>query len=210
LISLVKVTADVYHRHSRAPIANLQASDFEVSDEGQRREIAYFEKDSGPRPSPPVGRERECPQDPSRIAEAAAEALAALQPGDGAAVIAFSKTTAVPQPLSADFRGVAKGIRAAMSIHFGTDTDINQAAWSATDYLYSVGGTPRRAILILTDNMQETLVPDSLVDEQLSDAGVMSDGLLFRGAVALPHLSSRAIQAAKSSKAATPRAASGR
>ena len=76
-----------------------------------------------------------------------------------------------------------------MSIHIGTDTDINQAIWSATDYLYSAGGTARRAILILTDNMQETRVPDSLVDEQLSYSGVVLDGLLFRGAIALPHIS---------------------
>jgi hypothetical protein len=189
-ISLVKVTADVSHRRSHAPIVDLQASDFEVSDEGQRREIVYFEKDSGPLDLLLLldvsGSVREILPE---IASGAAEALAALQPGDRAAVMAFSKTTAVTFPLSEDFQGVAQGIRAAMSIHIGTDTDINQAIWSATGYLYSAGGTARRAILILTDNMQETRVPDSLVDEQLSYAGVVLDGLLFRGAIALPHLS---------------------
>ena len=189
-VSLVKVTADVYHRRSHAPIVDLQASDFEVSDEGQKREIVYFEKDSGPLDLLLLldvsGSVREILPE---IANGAADALAALQPGDRAAVMAFSKTTAVTHPLNGDFRGVAQGIRAAMSIHIGTDTDINQAIWSATDYLYSAGGTARRAILILTDNMQETRVPDSLVDEQLSYSGVVLDGLLFRGAIALPHIS---------------------
>jgi hypothetical protein len=102
--------------------------------------------------------------------------------------MAFSKITALTQPLSGDFQGVVHGIRAAMSIRIGLDTDINQAVWSATDYLESAGGVSRRAILILTDNVQETHVPDSLVDEQLSYAGVVLDGLLFRGAVGLPHI----------------------
>jgi hypothetical protein len=36
--------------------------------------------------------------------------------------------------------------------------------------------------------MQQTRVPDSLVNEQLSHAGAVLDGLLFRGAVGLPHI----------------------
>ena len=123
-----------------------------------------------------------------QVADRATAALSVLQPDDRAAVMAFTKTTALTQPLTADFGAVAQGIRAAMSLRIGLDTDINQALWSAADYLHGFGGTARRAILILTDNLQETSVPDSLVDEQLAEAGAVLDGLLLRGPIALPHV----------------------
>ncbi len=188
-VSFVKADVDVYHRRSHAPIPDLQASDFEVFDEDQPREIVYFGKDSGPLDLVLLldvsGSVREIlPQ----IASSAADAPAALQPGDRAAVMAFTKTTALTQPLSGALRDIVRGIRVAMSIRIGSDTDINQAVWAATDYLQSSGGTARRAILTLTDNMQETHIPDALIDEQLSYAGVVLDGLLFRGAVGLPRI----------------------
>ena len=188
-VSLVKVDAEVYHRNSHVPIPDLQARDFEVFDEEYLRPIVYFEKDSGPLDLVLLldvsGSVQEILPE---IANCAGAALSALQPGDRAAVMAFSKITALTQPLSGDLQGLVRGIRAAMSVRIGLDTDINQAVWSATDYLHTLGGTSRRAILILTDNIQETHVPDSLVDEQLSYAGVVLDGLLFRGAVGLPHI----------------------
>ncbi len=188
-VSLVKADVDVYHRRTHAPILDLQASDFEVLDENEPREIIYFGKDSGPLDLVLLldvsGSVREILPE---IAVGAAHALAALQTGDRAAVMAFTKTTALTQPLSGDFGGVVQGIRSAMSIHIGSDTDINQAVWAAADYLESAGGTSRRAILILTDNMQESSIPDSLVDEQLSYSGAVLDGMLFEGAVRLPHI----------------------
>jgi hypothetical protein len=75
-----------------------------------------------------------------------------------------------------------------MSARIGLDTDINQALWSAATYMHDSGGTARRAILVLTDNMQETHVPDSLVNEQLADAAAVLNGFLLRGPVALPHV----------------------
>jgi hypothetical protein len=188
-VSFVKADVEVYHRRSHVPILDLQASDFEVFDEDEPREIVYFGKDSGPLDLLLLldvsGSVREILPE---IANGAADALAALQSGDRAAVMAFTKTTALTQPLSGAFQGIAQGIRTAISIRIGSDTDINQAVWAATDYLQRADGTSRRAILILTDNMQETQVPDSLVDEQLSYAGIVLDGMLFRGAVALPHI----------------------
>lgn len=70
-----------------------------------------------------------------QVADRATAALSVLQPDDRAAVMAFTKTTALTQPLTADFGAVAQGIRAAMSLRIGLDTDINQALWSAADYL---------------------------------------------------------------------------
>jgi von Willebrand factor type A domain len=188
-VSLVKADVEVCHRHSGAPILDLKASDFTVFDEDEPREIAYFGTGSGPLDLlfllDVSGSVREILPD---IADCAADGLLALQPGDRAAVIAFSKTTALTEPLSGDLAAVADGIRAAMSVRIGLDTDINQAVWSAADYFQKAGGTARRAILVLTDNIQETYIPDSLIDEQLSYTGAVLDGLLFRGAVRLPHL----------------------
>jgi len=122
------------------------------------------------------------------------EHLAALCPAvvlddkDRAAVMAFSRTTALTQPLTGTAEAVAEGIRTATKIAIGLDTDINQAVWSAANYLHAAGDSRKRAILILTDNLQETHVPDALVDEQLSECGAVLDGFLLHGAIALPRI----------------------
>lgn len=188
-VTLVKADAYVYDRATRAPILGLQAPDFAVYDQEQQREIAYFAGESGPVDLVLLldvsGSVREILP---KLAQSATEALSFLQTGDRAAVMAFSKSTVLTAPLSAQADDVARGIRDAASLRIGLDTDINQALWSAAAYLHETGGGARRAILILTDNMQETRVPDSLVDEQLGAAGAVLDGLLLRGPVALPHL----------------------
>jgi len=188
-VSLVKTHANVYDHQSRVPILDLQASDFIICDEDQPREIAYFADESGP--VDPLllldvsGSVREVlPQ----LANSAADAPSVLPPGDRAAVMAFSKKTLLIQEMTTRFGAVARGIQAATSVRIGLDTDINQAVWSAADYLHRTGGAARRAILILTDNMHEAGIPDSLVDEQLSEAGAVPDGLLFRGPIAVPHI----------------------
>jgi hypothetical protein len=188
-VSLVKADVSVYDRQSLAPILDLQAADFTVLDEDQAREIAYFGNESGPVDLlfllDVSGSVREALP---AVAKSAADALAALDKGDRSGAMAFSKRTVLTQPLSGDFSAAARGILDAARVQIGLDTDINQAVWSAADYFHGVGGAARRAILILTDNMQETRVPDSLVDEQLSEAGAVLDAFLLRGPVTLPHI----------------------
>src|SRR4051794_12021155 len=188
-ISLVKADAYVYDRQTHEPILDLQASDFKILDEDESREIAYFGSDAGPLDLLLLldvsGSVRETlPQ----LADAATAALSTLQEGDRSGVMAFTKTAVLTQPLTGNPAEVARGIRDAARLRIGLDTDINQALWAAADYLHGAGGTSRRAILILTDNMQATQIPDSLVDEQLSEAGAVLDGLLLRGPVRLPHV----------------------
>ena len=187
--SLVKADVDAYDRRTDAPIPDLQASDFVVRDENEPREIAYFGNESGPLDLlfllDVSGSVREMLP---HIATSARDALSVLSQGDRAAVMAFSRTTVITQSFSGDFAAVADGIRGALNARIGLDTDINQAVWAAADYLHQTGGTSRRAILILTDNMQQTSVPDSLVDEQLAEAGAVLDGLLVRGPIPMPHL----------------------
>jgi len=186
---LVKTDVEVYDRQTRSPILGLNASDFTVRDEDQPRDIVYFGGDSGPVDLLLLldvsGSVREIlPQ----IAHRATNALSTLGERDRAAVMAFSRTTAITQSLTPDFRAVADGIRSTLSVRIGLDTDINQALWSAANYLHDAGGTSRRAVLVITDNMQETRIPDSVVDEQLAEAGAVLDGLLVRGPVPLPHV----------------------
>jgi VWFA-related protein len=187
-LTLVKADVEVYDRQTRVPIAGLRASDFTVRDEDEPRQIAYFGSDAGPLDLVFLldvsGSVREMLP---RIADCAAEALSVLKPGDRSAVMAFSKRTVLLQPFSEDAAAAGRGIRGALGLQIGLDTDINQALWSAADYLHNSGSESRRAILIITDNMQETHVPDSLVDEQLAQAGAVVDGLLVRG-FGLPHI----------------------
>jgi hypothetical protein len=103
-------------------------------------------------------------------------------------VMAFSRTTIVTQEWTDDFAAASRGFRGVLEARIGLDTDINQAVWAAADYLHHAGGTSRRAILILTDNIQETLVPDALVDEQLAQAGAVLDGFLVRWPIPMPAL----------------------
>jgi hypothetical protein len=188
-VSLVKADAYVYDRQTRVPILGLQRSDFLVYDEDQPRKILYFGNDF--RNVDLVllldvsGNVREILP---ALASSAAEALSVLEKGDRAAVMAFTKKTVISTALTGDFGAVARGILALSDLQIGLDTDINQALWAAADYLHKSGGSARRAILILTDNMQETRVPDSLVDEQLAEAGAVLDGLLPRGLFAMPHV----------------------
>lgn len=189
-ISLVKADAYVYDRQTRAPILDLQASDFKILDEDQPRELVYFGDESGPVDLLLLLDISGSVQDIlPQVADSAVVALSALQEGDRCGVMAFTKTTAMTQPLTGDWKLVARGIRGAMALQIGNDTDINQALWSAANYLHGSNATARRAILTITDNMQVTQVPDALVDEQLSEAGAVADGLLLRGPLALPHIS---------------------
>jgi hypothetical protein len=187
-LSLVKADAYVYDRQTHAAILDLQQSDFRVLDEDQPRDLVYFGGDAGPLDLVLLldvsGSVLEILP---KIANAASKALAVLQPGDRAAVMAFSKRTVTTQPLTSDFDAVAEGIREATRVRIGLDTDINQALWSAADYLHRSTGTSRRAILIVTDNSQVTHIPDSLIDEQLSESGAVLDGLLL-SALPLPHV----------------------
>jgi VWFA-related protein len=188
-VSLVKADAYVYDRHTRAPILDLAASDFVVFDEDQPCRIAHFGDESGPVDLLfLLDVSGSMVEILPKVAEAASDALSVLQPGDRAAVMAFTKRTALTQPLSGELSKATEGIRAAMSLRIGLDTDINQALWAAADYFHKAGGASRRAILILTDNSQVTRVPDSLVDEQLAEAGAVVDGFLLRGPVGLPHV----------------------
>ncbi len=188
-VTLVNVPASVYDRKTGAAIRDLQASDFVIYDNGDPRPIAYFDDDSGPLDLVLLldvsGTMREVIPE---LAERATEALAYLQPDDRAAVMAFGKRNTIVQPLTGDFAEVVEGIRAVPSVRVGLDTDINQAIWAAADYLHRAAGRSRRGILILTDNMQLTHVPDGFVEEQLFEADAVLDGLLIRGRVALPHI----------------------
>lgn len=187
--TLVKVGTYVYDRKTNVPITGLTAADFEVRDEAEPREIAYFGDASGPLDLVFLldvsGSMRELVPD---IAATAAGALAHLDSADRAAVMAFGKRTAVEQPLTDDFGVVVQGLRRILNARVGTDTDINQAVWLAADYLHGAAGAANRAIVVMTDNDQVTAVPDSLVDEQLFEAGAVLDGLLIRGAVPMPHI----------------------
>ncbi|HJT88804.1 MAG TPA: VWA domain-containing protein [Bryobacteraceae bacterium] len=188
-VTLVKVEAQVYDRSTRALIRNLQAADFQISDGGQPREIAYFAHDTGPLDLLLLLDVSGTMQEVlPNLAAQAREALGHLGTKDRVAIMAFGKYHTLTQPFTGDFDAAAQGLRHIFDVQVGLDTDINQAVWGAADYLRRSGGTARRAVLVLTDNIQESRVPDSLVDEQLFAADAVLDGLLVRGHFPVPHL----------------------
>ncbi|HEY1341561.1 MAG TPA: VWA domain-containing protein [Bryobacteraceae bacterium] len=189
-VTLVSVPVSVFDRKTHAAIPDLRITDFVLADNGQPRDIVDLDADAAPLDLVLLldvsGTMRAAL---ASVADRAADALGVLGREDRAAVMCFGKRAQVTEELTGDFDEAASGVRRAFAAQVGLDTDINQAVWAAADYLHRNGGPGRRrAILIMTDNMQVSPVADSLVEEQLFEADATLDGLLVRGRIPVPHL----------------------
>jgi hypothetical protein len=181
-VTLVKAETTVFDKQTKAPLRNLAREDFVVFDGDQQRAIEYFGDDSGPLDLVLLldvsGSMREALP---KVAVAAHMALENLKDTDRAGVIAFGARYSVVQPLTHDFDSVVSGILRTFVERVGEDTDISQAVRGAAGYVAQDGGQSRRAILIMTDNMQETEIPDSEVERSLFGADAVLDAVLIRG-----------------------------
>ena len=186
-ITLVKVDARVYDASTGAPIRGLTAADFKVYDESTPRDIAYFGSESEPLDLVLLldvsGTMREVLP---AVAEQAAGALAHLHTSDRAAVMAFGKRSALLQPLTTEASAVVHAIEQAFIAPVGLDTDISRAVLAAADYLRAEHNDRRRAILVMTDNIQETSTSDRTVEEALYEADAVVDAFVVHGRIALP------------------------
>jgi VWFA-related protein len=188
-ITLVKAEATVYDKQTKAPIRGLAREDFLVFDSGQPRPIEYFGSDSGPLDLLLLldvsGSMRESLP---KIAVAAHTALESLNAGDRAGVMAFGARCALTGPLTSDFDAVKTGILRTFVARVGEDTDISQAVHGAAQYMATSAGPAKRAILIMTDNMQETSIPDDEVEKALFAADAVLDAVVVRGLLPMPHI----------------------
>jgi len=188
-VTLVKAETTVFDKQTKVPIRNLAREDFVVFDGDQQRAIEYFGDDSGPLDLVLLldvsGSMREVLP---KVAVAAHMALENLKDADRAGVIAFGARYSVVQPLTHDFDAVVSGILRTFIERVGEDTDISQAVRGAAGYVAQDGGSSRRAIVIMTDNMQETEIPDSEVERSLFGADAVLDAVLIRGFLPNVHM----------------------
>ena len=180
-VSLVKVDAQVLDRGGRI-VPGLQASGFQILDEGQPQKIAYFGRESEPLDlvllldvSGSMYRHLE------QLADAARAALKQLYEGDRVAVALFARSAGIRKPLTEDLQSVEAEMHDAVNTRtLGSGTAINAAIVVTAQYLQRQKARGRRAVLIVTDNVSlNYLVPDEEVIRQLYAADAVLNGILI-------------------------------
>jgi VWFA-related protein len=150
----VKVDAQVVENGKI--ITGLTQDAFQITDEGQPRQIVYFGRDAEPLSLVLLldisGSMHRWLQ---RIASTAREAMGYLRPGDKVAIMVFGKTVEIHQGFSDNLQETARQIGSAITDHdVGAGTAINQSVAVAAEYMRkNAGSQGRHAILILTDNL---------------------------------------------------------
>ena len=152
-VALVK--ADVQATGRGRNLADLEAADFRVYDDGAPQKIAWFGRESQPLDLVLLldvsGSMSASLQE---LASTARSALGALHRGDRVAVILFARHSTVREPFTGDFAEVQQEIRYAVEERWlGSGTAIYAAILKAAGYLASARPQARRAVLIVTDNL---------------------------------------------------------
>jgi VWFA-related protein len=153
-VTLVKVDAQVLG--GEGPVADLTREDFAVFDEDQPQRIAYFGHEAEPLSvlllldvSGSMGRFLK------QMAAAARDALRALAGGDEAAVMLFSRGTALILEFTSDLDEVARRLgETGRGYNLGAATSINSAVIDACAVMRRslAERDGRRAIVLVTDN----------------------------------------------------------
>jgi VWFA-related protein len=173
-------------------VTGLQASDFTVFDEGQEQPIVSFGQESVPLDVVLLlDTSGSMQRWIAELAEIANTALRQLKQGDRVAVVAFSGSTQIEQPLTADMTRVAEAIKhSAASGPADGGTDINDAMQNTAEYLISFAKKEqvvapgalgrRRAIVVITDNLGFSYdAPKKSVVAQLYRANTVVYGLVI-------------------------------
>jgi VWFA-related protein len=182
-VTMVRVDAQVVD--GKRLVAGLGREDFEVFDEGQRQEVAYFGRESEPLDVLLLldvsGSMRRYVEE---MAQVAREALRQLHAADRVAVMLFSRRSKVSEEFTADFAEVAREMSAAVREQgLGAGTAINEALLAAAAYAGRQPARPgRRAILILTDNLGLNYqTPNEQVVRALYEADCVLNAIVARG-----------------------------
>ncbi len=147
-VDLVEVYATVTAARGGAPIGDLQASDFEVRDDGVLRPVTVFAAGEFPL-SAALALDRSFSMAGRRLALARSAAhvfLGALRPADRALLIAIGGRTETLAPLSTDRRAQHAALERLTA--WGT-TPLHDAIIEAIDRIQPADG--RRALVILSD-----------------------------------------------------------
>ena len=189
--NLVSVDALVYERGRGGLIQDLQASDFAIHDEGQQRPVAWFGREDEPLDLVLALDVSGTIRDTLReAAQHAGAALGQLGRRDRVAILVFATRPRMAVEFTGDFAGAALAIPDALNFpRAGTNTDIHLAVKYAAEYLRVNARKSRRAILIVSDNVEgPSPVSDLTVENALYETGAVLNGIVVTGSVRMPSI----------------------
>lgn len=151
-VTLIRVDAEVLAGDQI--IEGLSADDFEVLDNGQPQRIRTLSRDLEPLDIVLLFDVSGSMQWVAKsVAEAAERALAALRPGDRAAVMTFHTWQDLVESLTDEMPHVVEAVRTkVLRSRFGGGTHLTAAAGAAVKILAETEGGRRRAVVAITDN----------------------------------------------------------
>jgi VWFA-related protein len=183
---LVVLDAQVISKKTKRAVGDLRREDFELYEDGARREIGYFSRDELPLSVLLLldvsGSVRPVVE---RVGEGAQNALQRLKPGDEVAVMAFATTPRLFQSFTRDRALVAEKIReASREESIGSGTFLTEALYEAAREMpKATNPASRRVVIVVTDNIAGRGGKDNArrTTTELLEAGAVVYGLIVRG-----------------------------
>jgi len=183
-VESTQVQLDVQVLVRQRPVANLEAVDFQIFDEGAPCAITYFSHESASlRLLILLDVSGSMRKQVRQMAETARQALNALRDGDQVAVMAFARRAEILESFTPDRHAMEAAIRRACEIQdLGAGTAMNESLLAAASHFPQTAATTpeRRAILILTDNQGlNYLCPDTKVIAALLTRGIVLNAIVM-------------------------------
>lgn len=152
---LVLLDVQVIHNKTHTSAGELQAKDFELSEDGAPQKILFFERDQLPLSVVLLFDLTESDHGVlHRMAAGAQSALDHLKPEDQVAVMAYAASARLIDGFTRDHGGTAAAIARAAAMKSDDAAFFNEAVYQAAAQLEnSANPTSRRVILWLTDNL---------------------------------------------------------
>jgi Ca-activated chloride channel family protein len=173
-VNLVQVDAVVRDRTGK-PMNNLRQDDFRLFEDGVEQRIQFFSRDSLPLAvAVVIDRSGSVAPLMGQVQSAAFQALQLLKAGDQVALFSFANRVELLEELTSDRQRVANRIG---HITAGGGTAIVDGVSEALRYLDSVAPDKRRAVILISDNMEgnsHTRVDDAVTFALESEAVVYS------------------------------------
>lgn len=143
----------VENKKTGAPIGNLEATDFEVTEDGEPQQITYFSRDQLPLSVVFLFDLTETVQPILKpLAEGAFEILGHLKPQDRVAIMVFSSHTQLLQDFTTERQLAAAAVSKASEMSSGEGTFIHEDMYEAVEQaLKSTPPQTRRVLVWLTD-----------------------------------------------------------
>jgi VWFA-related protein len=186
---LVMLDVQAINKKTGASPGALVKEDFEIADNGVKREIAHFSRGEMPLSIVLlVDTGGNAPVLTSALRRGLNQWLRRLKPDDEVAIMAFCAQAALMQPLTKDRKLLAARLRnfseSARAMNVGAGHDRTLAAFSAADYLEKAANPASRRVIVTLTDSTETLYSAIRKDstaELLLNSGTTVCALVVKG-----------------------------